>query len=76
MHQRRAGGQSKFCVMQDLRLASGRFDKLIGWARTIPAPLDVDTLAARAAMRPRRFARVLRAGTTGLPLQAIAAQTG
>src|SRR3990167_2949799 len=34
VHQRRHGGQSQFSVLQDIRLASGRFDELIGWLRT------------------------------------------
>lgn len=72
VHQRRAGGQSQFSVMQDVRLASGRFDELIGWVRTnLAAPLDVDTLAARAAMSPRNFARVFRSETGATPARFI-----
>jgi transcriptional regulator GlxA family with amidase domain len=72
VHQRRAGGQSQFSVMQDLRLASGRFDELIGWVRTnLAASLDVDTLAARAAMSPRNFARVFRAETGATPARFV-----
>lgn len=72
VHQRRAGGQSQFSVMQDVRLASGRFDELIGWVRTnLSAPLDVDTLAARAAMSPRNFARVFRSETGATPARFV-----
>jgi len=72
VHQRRAGGQSQFSVMQDVKLASGRFDELIGWVRTnLAAPLDVDTLAARAAMSPRNFARVFRSETSATPARFI-----
>ena len=72
VHQRRAGGQSQFSVMQDVRLASGRFDELIGWVRTnLAASLDVDTLAARAAMSPRNFARVFRAETGATPARFV-----
>lgn len=72
VHQRRAGGQSQFSVMQDVKLASGRFDELIGWVRTnLAAPLDVDTLAARAAMSPRNFARVFRSETGTTPARFI-----
>lgn len=72
VHQRRAGGQSQFSVMQDVRLASGRFDELIGWVRTnLAAPLDVDTLAARAAMSPRNFARVFRSETGATPARFV-----
>jgi transcriptional regulator GlxA family with amidase domain len=72
VHQRRAGGQSQFSVMQDVRLASGRFDELIGWVRTnLAASLDVDTLAARAAMSPRNFARVFRAEAGATPARFV-----
>ncbi len=72
VHQRRAGGQSQFSVMQDVKLASGRFDSLIGWVRTnLSAPLDVDTLAARAAMSPRNFARIFRAETGTTPARFV-----
>jgi transcriptional regulator GlxA family with amidase domain len=72
VHQRRAGGQSQFSVMQYVRLASGRFDELIGWVRTnLSAPLDVDTLAARAAMSPRNFARVFRSETGATPARFV-----
>ncbi len=72
VHQRRAGGQSQFSVMQDVRLASGRFDELIGWIRTnLAAPLDVDSLAERAAMSPRNFARVFRSETGTTPARFI-----
>ncbi len=72
VHQRRAGGQSQFSVMQDVRLASGRFDELIGWVRTnLAASLDVETLAARAAMSPRNFARVFRAETGATPARFV-----
>lgn len=72
VHQRRGGGQSQFSVMQDVTLASGRFDDLIGWVRTnLSAPLDVDTLAARAAMSPRNFARVFRSETGATPARFV-----
>jgi transcriptional regulator GlxA family with amidase domain len=72
VHQRRHGGQSQFSVMQDLKLASGRFDDLIVWIRTnLNARLDVDTLAERAAMSPRNFARVFRTETGTTPARMI-----
>jgi transcriptional regulator GlxA family with amidase domain len=72
VHQRRAGGQSQFSVMQDVRLASGRFDELIVWIQTnLSARLDVDTLAERAAMSPRNFARVFRTETGATPARLI-----
>lgn len=72
VHQRRSGGQSQFSVMQDVTLASGRFDDLIVWIRTnLAASLDVETLAARAAMSPRNFARVFRAETGATPARFV-----
>lgn len=72
VHHRRAGGQSQFSVLQDVRLASGRFDDLIEWMQaSLAEPMDVDTLAARAAMSPRNFARVFRAETGTTPAKLV-----
>ncbi|MEQ9505704.1 MAG: GlxA family transcriptional regulator [Hyphomonas sp.] len=72
VHQRRAGGQSQFSVMQDVRLASGRFDDLIGWIRTnLQADISVELLADRAAMSARNFARVFRAETGTTPARFV-----
>lgn len=72
IHQRRQGGQSQFSVMQDVKLASGRFDTLIGWVQTnLSGDLSVEALAVRAAMSPRNFARVFRAETGATPARFI-----
>lgn len=72
VHQRRQGGQSQFSVMQDIRLASGRFDELIGWVRTnLHADLSVEFLAQRAAMSARNFARVFRTETGVTPARLV-----
>ena len=72
IHQRRQGGQSQFSVMQDVKLASGRFDALIGWVQTnLASDLGVEALAERAAMSPRNFARVFRAETGVTPARFI-----
>lgn len=72
VHQRRQGGQSQFSVMQEMRLASGRFDALIGWVRTnLSADLGVETLAGRAGMSARNFARVFRAETGTTPARFV-----
>ena len=72
VHQRRQGGQSQFSVMQDIRLASGRFDDLIGWVRTnLHADLSVEALAERAAMSARNFARVFRTETGVTPARLV-----
>lgn len=72
VHQRRHGGQSQFSVMQEVKLASGRFDELIDWVRTnLSEELSVEQLAARAAMSPRNFARVFRAETGTTPARLV-----
>lgn len=72
VHQRRHGGQSQFSVMQDVKLASGRFDALIGWIRTnLSEALSVEQLAAQASMSPRNFARVFRTETGTTPARFV-----
>lgn len=72
VHQRRHGGQSQFSVLQDVRLASGKFDDLIGWVQgNLQADLSVEVLAERAAMSPRNFARVFRRETGATPARFI-----
>lgn len=72
VHQRRHGGQSQFSVLQDVRMASGRFDDLIGWIRTnLHADISVEMLADRAAMSARNFARVFRAETGTTPARFV-----
>ena len=72
LHQRRHGGQSQFSVMQDIRLASARFDDLIGWIRShLGADLNVEALASEARMSPRNFARVFRAETGTTPARFV-----
>ena len=72
VHQRRHGGQSQFSVMQDVRLASGRFDGLIGWIQAnLSDDLRVDQMAAEAGMSPRNFARVFRSETGTTPARFV-----
>lgn len=72
VYQRRQGGQSQFSVMQEVRLASGRFDALLAWMQqNLAAELNVETLAAQAAMSPRNFARVFRAETGTTPARLV-----
>lgn len=72
VHQRRHGGQSQFSVMQDLKLASGRFDALIDWVRThLSADLRVEQMAEHAGMSPRNFARVFRGETGTTPARFV-----
>lgn len=72
VHQRRHGGQSQFSVMQEVRLASGRFDALIEWTRAnLAADIRVETMAEKAGMSPRNFARVFRAETGATPARFV-----
>jgi transcriptional regulator GlxA family with amidase domain len=72
VHQRRHGGQSQFSVMQEVRLASGRFDTLLSWIRAhLDEDLGVDALALRCGMSPRNFTRVFKAETGTSPARLI-----
>ncbi|WP_341197994.1 GlxA family transcriptional regulator [Hyphomonas chukchiensis] len=72
VHQRRQGGQSQFSVMQDVKLASGRFDTLIAWIQAnLGCELKVEQMAEQAKMSPRNFARVFRAETGTTPARLV-----
>jgi transcriptional regulator GlxA family with amidase domain len=72
VHQRRQGGQSQFSVMQDVKLASGRFDTLIDWLRAnLGSELKVEQIAEHAGMSPRNFARVFRTETGTTPARLV-----
>ncbi len=68
----RPGGQSQFAAFVELGGHSGRFGDLIGWMRErIADPLPVESLADRAGMSPRHFARVFAAETGLTPAKAV-----
>ena len=72
VHQRRHGGQSQFSVMQDVKLASGRFDSLIGWVQAnLAGDIRVETMAEQAGMSPRNFARIFRQETGTTPARFV-----
>lgn len=72
VHQRRHGGQSQFSVLQDVKLASGRFDEMIGWVRmNLATDIRVETMAEQAGMSPRNFARVFKAETGTTPARLV-----
>lgn len=63
----RAGGQAQFIEMP-LPPAGYELSDLIDWAQAhLDRPLTVETLAARAAMSPRTFARRFKALTGSTP---------
>jgi len=69
MFLRRPGGQSQFSVALTSQAApSAGMRDLVAWvADNLHRPLDVETLAARAGMSPRHFARVFLR-EVGVPL--------
>ena len=72
VYRRRPGGQSQFSALLDLERPSGRFAGLMGWIRErLHEPLNVERLAAQAAMSPRNFARAFTAETGVTPARAV-----
>ncbi len=72
VERRRPGGQSQFSPLLDLQRPDGRFGPLLDHVRgNLRQDHRVDTLAARACMSPRHFARCFRAETGATPAHAI-----
>jgi transcriptional regulator GlxA family with amidase domain len=72
VHQRRPGGQSQFSALLDAGGVNGRFAALMDWVRErLGEPLNVERLAAQAAMSPRNFARAFAAETGLTPAKAV-----
>ena len=72
VHQRRPGGQSQFSALLDAGGINGRFAELMDWIRErLGETLNVDRLAAQAAMSPRNFARAFAAETGLTPAKAV-----
>ena len=72
VYRRRPGGQSQFSALLEMERPDGRFASLIAWARErLAEPLDVERLAAQAAMSPRNFARRFHEETGHTPARAI-----
>ena len=72
VHQRRPGGQSQFSALLDTGGVHGRFAQLMDWVRErLAEPLNVERLAAQAAMSPRNFARAFAAETGLTPAKAV-----
>src|SRR5882757_7300549 len=58
LHERRAGGQSQFSSLLELKAPAGRFAPLLTWAREhLDAPLTVEDMAEQAGMSSRHFTR-------------------
>lgn len=72
LHERRAGGQSQFSSLLELKAPAGRFAPLLTWAReNLDAPLTVEDLAEQAGMSARHFARAFIAETGATPSKAV-----
>jgi len=72
VHHRRPGGQSQFSALLDTGGVNGRFAELMDWVRErLSDRLNVETLAERAAMSPRHFARAFTAETGLTPAKAV-----
>jgi transcriptional regulator GlxA family with amidase domain len=72
LYHRRSGGQSQFSSLLELKAPSGRFGKLLTWAREhLDAPLTVEDLAEQAGMSSRHFARAFIAETGTSPSKAV-----
>lgn len=72
VYHRRPGGQSQFSTLLELDQAQGRFGPLLSWMRErLSEPLNVERLAAQAAMSPRHFARAFAAETGLTPARSV-----
>jgi len=70
----REGGQAQF-IERPLPASEGGLDEVRAWAlENLDGRLDVATLASRAAMSPRHFARRFSRETGATPLQWVIAQ--
>jgi transcriptional regulator GlxA family with amidase domain len=72
VYDRRAGGQSQFSSLLELKAPAGRFAALLNWAREhLDQPLNVEQLAEQAGMSSRHFTRAFIAETGATPRQAV-----
>jgi transcriptional regulator GlxA family with amidase domain len=72
VYHRRAGGQSQFSSLLELKAPTGRFASLLSWAREhLDQPLTVERLAEQAGMSSRHFTRAFIAETGATPSKAV-----
>jgi transcriptional regulator GlxA family with amidase domain len=72
VYHRRAGGQSQFSSLLELKASTRRFGPLLTWAREhLDEPLTVEHLAERAGMSTRHFTRAFIAETGSTPSKAV-----
>ncbi|WP_315832472.1 GlxA family transcriptional regulator [Bradyrhizobium prioriisuperbiae] len=72
VYHRRAGGQSQFSTLLELKEPTGRFKPLLAWAREhLEQPLTVERMAEQAHMSSRHFTRAFIAETGMTPSKAV-----
>jgi transcriptional regulator GlxA family with amidase domain len=72
VYHRRAGGQSQFSALLELKPKSDRIQSALAYAkRNLDRPLTVGQLAAAAHLSPRQFTRAHCAETGQSPAKAV-----
>lgn len=72
VYAKRPGGQTQHSALMELDERSDRFAKLNAWMQNhLQEDLSVESLAQRAAMSPRNFARAYAAETGVTPAKAV-----
>jgi transcriptional regulator GlxA family with amidase domain len=72
LYHRRSGGQSQFSSLLELKAPTGRFGRVLAWAREhLDAPLTVEDMAEQAGMSSRHFTRAFIAETGTTPSKAV-----
>lgn len=72
LYHRRSGGQTQFSSLLELKAPNGRFGPLLSWVREhLDRSHTVESLADRACLSPRHFARIFAAETGCTPSKAI-----
>ena len=72
VERRRPGGQTQFSSLLDMQRPEGRFGALLDHVRShLREDHRIDTLAMRACMSPRHFARCFREETGTTPAHAV-----
>jgi transcriptional regulator GlxA family with amidase domain len=70
----RAGGQSQYSAMLEMRPSSDRIQRALAFAReNLRQDLSVERLAEAASLSPRQFSRAFRAETGQSPARAVEA---
>ena len=72
LYHRRAGGQSQFSSLLELKPKSDRIQTVLNYTRrNLAGRLSVDDLAEVARLSPRQFSRAFQAETSQTPAKAV-----